>query len=302
MKYIILIFIALLATMCRASMQDDAQAQYLKLVDQKMITGKIVFSDTQDQNYIHTPGYAVFDFDKHVCTIFLNDKAIKKNKFDDAFSFRFMVYHEMSHCELYARPHTIMLLKVKPEWQKMASDVIHLEFFHSSMGRVNGYKTYHEIFADIMAISMMKQADNETDDALAKIMAYRAGNAMAFMDNHDSANAIKKYLTTLDNKTPYESAKIYAEEAIEEAFFKKVFKKNLTDINIKELLDGTIRTAKSQDTAWSSAEEISFIKTRISVLKNATAGPWKAYAEAHASNGNAEQVITLFYAARTYQQ
>ncbi len=155
------------------------------------------FHPVTDPEHAESPAYVMHDFPRGVCDVFIGDAAMEKAGFAGDFMLRFVMYHELAHCHLYAAPRDI---KPFPELgakaNLMLSDFVHLEFFRSNDGdgfKANGYNTYHETYADIKAVGILLSEGFSREQVL-EVVRFRERGSFSHMDTHDNAEVFAQVL------------------------------------------------------------------------------------------------------------
>ena len=142
-----------------------------------------------------SPGYAQMHFERGVCTMMINERLTLGSDFKEEFWFKFMIYHELSHCHLFANPRPIRPFpRLSSAAARMVSDLVHLDFIQNGDDederRPNAYGTYQETYADVHAIGMLL-AEGEPASRIEQILGFRTRGMTLPGDTHMTAGAIE---------------------------------------------------------------------------------------------------------------
>lgn len=101
------------------------------------------------------------------CEFYLSPKYAAR--FSDKISFKFLVLHELSHCEAYNKPPLAFSWPSLSNYQNhLLSDLIYLEAaMMIDDERQNGYSIFQETYADIRAWALMIRSGTKPDDLMA---------------------------------------------------------------------------------------------------------------------------------------
>lgn len=161
------------------------------------LTARTAFHPVTDPEHADSPAYVTYDFPRGICDVFIGDEALAAQGFDREFILRFVMYHELSHCQLYAAPRD---LKPFPELDekanRMLSDFVRLEFFRPDDGsgfKANGYNVYHETYADVKAVGLLL-SEGYTREQVMEIVRFRERTPFSFMSSHDNAGVFAQVL------------------------------------------------------------------------------------------------------------
>ncbi|MBI4061433.1 MAG: hypothetical protein HY403_08395 [Elusimicrobia bacterium] len=284
-----------------------AQAHYLELRNKGHVRAAVRVSSGADPLRAgppDSPGYAIYDFQRRVCTVFLNPAAIRAFEFDEPFAFRFMIYHELAHCDLFAFPHEINALPgAGARANRMISDLVHLEFLHNDDSRpVNGYGTYHETYADVKAVALLL-AEGHSRERVREIVRYRASNVVSFMESHDNAGVFERILRMpWSGRAPARldsEARAVADAYIPTNFLRKVFGAGGVPFVASDIVAAALRMPLSTlRFEHSPPADRAVIEGRLADVADARQGAWREYARLARAGGTPESVIEAFFIAR----
>lgn len=312
---VLLLLLNLLAPPAMAARQDDlfarARQHYQFAKSHGHITATIQFEQNHDEKLASSPGYAIPDFPGGRCKVFLNPKAIHAAKFDSPFDFRFMIYHEMAHCELYFKPHALAPFpELNPVANLLLSDLVQIEYLHKSASkRINGYNVYHETYADIKALGMLS-AEGAASRDIARIIAWRTETgARAVLDTHNTGEAIKDVLLLDGKKLSAETIDRLARNLADRHIVNSFIRKTLNSIGgapssalvfeASSMLGGALRMPLSDlNFQWATARDREFITKRLRDVSDSPNAIWLVYAAAVKRHREPEAVINEFFMVR----
>lgn len=165
---------------------DISAAKIKQIVNEAVASKKFAANielvvNTTDKN-AHSPGYAVFDFQKNVCQFKLNENALKESIFKEKL-LKFFIYHELSHCDFFAHPFvTFNFKELTTAQNKILNDFVFLDILLQTEKRLNAYNVYHEAYADVRAMALLL-AEGYTPDDFKQLMALRLDDSL---DGHHS--------------------------------------------------------------------------------------------------------------------
>jgi hypothetical protein len=140
-----------------------------------------------------SPGRSRYDFERGVCELGINERLTESGEFREEFFFKFMVYHELSHCELFAHPADLRFPGVGSTASRMISDLVQLDFLRMAgdeiRGKPNAYSLYQETYADVKAMGMLL-AEGEPASSVERLLRHRRSTAVFAGDPHGTVRAL----------------------------------------------------------------------------------------------------------------
>ncbi|MBI3549760.1 MAG: hypothetical protein HY078_12035 [Elusimicrobia bacterium] len=266
----------------------------------------VAFHMNENPDYENASAYVLYDFAKNRCDVFIDEKGMRKNGFEDEFLFRFVMYHELAHCHLYANPKDLKPFPaLSDRANRIASDLVHLEYFRTPDGdgpKVNGYSTYHETYADVKAVGILL-SESGSDAGVRRIVSFREGAAWSFMDTHDNAAVFPRVLAASWPSDPDRldaQARAIADPYIVVNFFRKLYRPSVWDyVALSDVLASNLRTPAVELRLTYGDEEVR--KSLRERFANAAASPnltWREYARIVLSGAKEEQLVDAFFRAR----
>lgn len=134
--------------------------------------------------------HAEYDFASGTCGITLDASRLDESPYRTSLAFRYLVYHELSHCELYARPGVFGALTDGDEQAaRMLDDLLLFDAIDPPEDRpqLNLFAFVHEVHADVRAVALLMSEGVPAAD-LAFIARLR--EAATFDLHHGTAAAI----------------------------------------------------------------------------------------------------------------
>lgn len=300
----------LLALTPLAGQADDtllqkALVQYRQAYHTGYITSLIRFENNTELRYVDTPARAVPDFAEGTCTVYLSSEAATKLGFDRGSRFRFMVFHEMAHCDLYYSLTTIQAFpELPPQANLLLSDLLEIEYLfpHNGSRHLNGYIAYHELYADIKAMALMLNEGAEWDD-IEPIWLFRRSSMASVIGSHDSERLLMQvpfYMEEpllpikLDSRV-----RMLTDRHILNTFIEKVFAPLPLHFAASRQLEGGLRTICSSLTSvWASPRDIAFLERRLREGANSPKSLWRDIAFLMQHSEGCGDFIDRFFAHR----
>ncbi len=282
----------------------QAYAQYRQAYHTGYITSLIRFEHNTELRYADTPARAVPDFAEGSCTVFLSPQAISKLGFDQGSRWRFMVFHEMTHCDLYFSLTTLHPFPDLPaQANLLLSDLLEIEYlFPSGSRQINGYITYHELYADIRAMALMLNEGAAWDD-IEPIWLFRRNSLASVVGGHDSERMLMQVPfhmegqllpINLDSKV-----RLLIDRYLVTDFIEKVFAPFPAHFSASRQLEGSLRTICSGiRSPWSSPREIAFLQRRLGEGASSPKSLWQEVAALMQESGECSEFIERFFQRR----
>lgn len=267
-------------------------------------TPRVVVTAADDPRYDHTPAYAIYGFRDSQCRLYVNDEAVRRYDFEDEFSFRFMIYHELSHCYLYANPRPIRAFPgLSERANRLVSDLVELEFLQSDVpGRVNGYNAYQETFADVRAISLLV-AEGQPLESVQRLLSYRRDAESSAVDPHNDAPAVAEALevpwASLGAEEREARARAIADGQVKRAFLQAAFHPERVPFVASDMLAGDLRGPFSDLTfAFADPEDRAGVQRKLADAPYAPWPVWREYARLADRGLDAAAFVSAFFRAR----
>ena len=287
------------------SLLQKASTQYRQAYRTGYITSLIRFENNTELRYADTPARAVPDFAEGTCTVFLSPEAAAKLGFDRGSRLRFMVFHEMAHCDLYFSLTTLHAFPDLPaQANLLLSDLIEIEYlFPISSRQTNGYITYHELYADIKAMALMLN-EGAAWDEIEPIWLFRRSSLASVVGGHDSERILMQVPfhmeeaqllpMKLDSKV-----RMLTDRYLVTSFIEKVFAPLPLHFAASRQLEGGLRTiCSSLKSPWSSPREIAFLKRRLWEASNSPKSLWRDVAALLEESAECGDFIDRFFQHR----
>lgn len=283
---------------------QQAAAQYRQAYQNGYITSLIRFEHNTELRYMDTPARAVPDFEEGSCTVFLSPEPAAKLGFDRGSRLRFMVFHEMAHCDLYFSLSTVRQFSELPaQANLLLSDLLELEYlFPHGSRHINGYITYHELYADIKALALMLNEGAGWDDIEA-IWLFRRASMASILGSHDSEQMLMQIPlhdwghllpTNLEDRV-----RVLTDRYTVATFIEKAFAPVLTHFAASRQLEGGLRTiCSSVMSPWSTPREIAFLKRRLWEGANSPKSLWRDVAAIMNESAGCSEFIEHFFQRR----
>jgi hypothetical protein len=264
------------------SLLQKAYAQYRQAYHTGYITSLILFEHNTELRYVDTPARAVPNFAEGTCTVYLSPESVTKLGFDQGSRLRFMVFHEMAHCDLYYSLTTIQAFPELPlQANLLLSDLLEIEYLfpHNGARHLNGYIAYHELYADIKAMALMLNEGAVWDD-IEPIWLFRRSSMASVIGGHDSERLLMQMPfhmagpllpMKLDSKV-----RMLTDRHIVNSFIEKVFAPLPLHFAASRQLEGGLRTiCSSLKSQWASQRDIAFLKRRLWEGANSPKSLWQ---------------------------
>jgi hypothetical protein len=276
-----LLGLALVPARADDALLQKAHAQYRQAYQTGHITSLIRFEHNTELRYVDTPARAVPDFAEGSCTVYLAPEAAAKLGFDQGSRLRFMVFHEMAHCDLYFSLTTLQPFpELPPQANLLLSDLLEIEYlFPSGSRHLNGYIAYHELYADIKAMALMLNEGAAWDD-VEPIWLFRRSSMASVIGSHDSEQMLMQVPfhvgeellpMKLDSKV-----RMLTDRHIVSSFIEKVFAPLPLHFAASRQLEGGLRTiCSSLRSPWASTRDIVFLKRRLWEGANSPKSLWR---------------------------
>jgi hypothetical protein len=182
----------------------------------------------------HSPASAEFDFTTGTCNVLVSPKLFGAGKtvFESGLPFKFMIYHEVSHCEMHRSPKVFWTIDAL---NRQEADLLDEQFLMHAMDddadrRLNFHLHLHEVYADLRAAAMLL-AEGHSPEELSFIIVERTRNAMD--EVHDSSRAMQKLLAGASKTTTALSTvdvDVLARRLSAEHVLKNIYAKRLTNL------------------------------------------------------------------------
>jgi hypothetical protein len=286
------------------SLLQKAYAQYRQAYQTGYITSVIRFEHNTELRYVDTPARAVPDFAEGSCTVYLSPEAVTKLGFDQGSRLRFMVFHEMAHCDLYYSLTTIQPFpELPPPANLLLSDLLEIEYlFPHGSRHLNGYIAYHELYADIKAMALMLNEGAAWDD-VEPIWLFRRSSMASVIGSHDSDQLLMQVPfhmaepllpMKLDSKV-----RMLTDRHIITSFIEKVFAPLPLHFAASRQLEGGLRTiCSSLRSHWASPRDIAFLERRLWEGANSPKSLWQDVAFLMQENVGCTDFIAQFFEHR----
>lgn len=293
-----------LPTQAADSLLQKATAQYRQAYQNGYITSVIRFELNTELRYTDTPARAVPDFLEQSCTVFLSPESAAKLGFDHGSRFRFMVFHEMAHCDLYFSLSTIeQFPELSQQANLLLSDLVEIEYlFPHGARQINGYITYHELYADIKALALMLN-EGAVWDEIEPIWLFRRASLASIVGGHDSENILMQIpLHDWGHLLPmYVEGRVrmLTDRYTVTSFIEKAFAPLPLHFAASSQLEGSLRTiCSSLMSPWSSPREIAFLKRRLWEGANSPKSLWQDVAAVMNESRGCGDFIERFFQRR----
>ena len=138
--------------------------------------------------------HAEYDFASATCRVTLDASRFGGSAYRTPLAFRYLVYHELSHCEWYARPGVFAALTEGDERAaRMLDDLLLFDAVDAPEDRLqlNLFAFAHEVYADVRAVALLA---NEGVPAEELAFTARLREVAAFDLHHGTAAAIDAVL------------------------------------------------------------------------------------------------------------
>lgn len=271
------------------------------------LAAETAFHPVTDPEYAESPAYVVYDFPRGVCDVFIGDKAMEKAGLGEDFMLRFVMYHELAHCHLYADPRE---LRPFPELgdraNRMLSDFVFLEFFRSDDGdgfKSNGYGTYHETYADIKAVGLLLSEGYSREQVL-EVVRMREKASFSFMDTHDNAEVFARVLdkpwASYDSARLDSEARAIADVYIRKNVFAKLYSPHTWEFTpFVEVLAGSVSQPAGNLRYSGTAPAVrSSIEKQLAQAAAAPNPVWREYAGLVRQDLGEQALLDAFFSAR----
>lgn len=286
------------------SLLRSAAAQYRQAYQNGYITSVIRFEHNTELRYMDTPARAVPDFAEGTCTVFLSQEPAAKLGFDRGSRLRFMVFHEMAHCDLYFSLSTVGEFPELPaQANLLLSDLLELEYlFPHGSRHINGYITYHELYADIKALALMLNEGAGWEE-IEPIWLFRRASMASIVGGHDSEQMLMQIpLHDWGQVLPMNlegRVRLLTDRHIVTTFIEKAFAPVPTHFAASRQLEGGLRTiCSSLLSPWSTAREIAFLKRRLGEGANSPKSLWRDVAAIMNESTGCGDFIERFFQRR----
>ncbi len=282
---------------------SEAVALYRLASSRDLITSKVLFTLNTDPEKEDSAAYVVPNFKNRTCTAYVSPKALVAAGLMERNAFRFTVFHELAHCDLYMSPATInMLPGASAKANLLLSDLVQIEYLHASASkRLNGYNIYQKTYADIKAVAILR-ALGANDEAVSFVARFRQKN-VAVMDTHDTHAAVvkasqHKWNGRHSNEIDAEVREM-ADAALVDTFLEKVFKVSSGHFVASDLLKGAMREPMSNlYFKYSEFSHRQFIQTRLDEVKLSKNPVWVEFSKLVSRHQSEEGVLVAYFAER----
>lgn len=287
--------------------QDDlivrARALHADAVRSGYFSSMMHFTRNTDPELEGSAAYVVPDFASQSCTLHMSEQAISEAGLTGHLSFRFLVYHESAHCDLYLNPRTMRVLpQVSAKANQLLSDLIQMEYLHpSAPRRINGYNMFHETYADIKAMAVLR-SQGSTEADLRFILNFRTRNT-TIMDSHDTHTALTRAATAgwngFDRSALESRVRELAEGALAHSFLKRTFNTELVPFIASDLLKGALRMPLSTlRFAYSSERDRQFIRQRMDEIQSSGNAAWTEFTQLANAGLSESDLLQRFFKDR----
>lgn len=283
-----------------------------ELVAAGLLTASVDVALNEDPDHKGSPAYALIDFKLGVCSLRMDPAALSLYGFDEPMAFRFMVHHELAHCELYMNPKTrVFNAALDDRSNMMLSDLLDMEFFlNGNTARVNGFNAYHETYADLRAIATMLKT-GATDQDVARVIAYRKRFSGHSVDPHDTSSILERLMENASKERagpqPWvsmspleldERVRSVADQHAPRAFFIKVFG-GAGIFQSSSLLEASLRAPLSDlRFEFTAPVDRAFAQGRLEQARHSPNPAWHAFSKAVDAGGSDRQIIDAFFKSR----
>ena len=166
---------------------DTARRLARRLAARGLLSVPVRFADRDHGQF---NAHAEYDFASGTCRITLDAGRLGDSPYRTPLAFRYLVYHELSHCELYARPSVFGALTGGDEQAaRMLDDLLLFDAIDAPEDRpqLNLFAFVHEVHADVRAVALLM---NEGVPAVDLAFIARLREAVTFDLHHGTAAAI----------------------------------------------------------------------------------------------------------------
>lgn len=166
---------------------DAARRLARQLAARGLLSVPVRFADHDHGQF---NAHAEYDFSSGSCRVTLDAGRLGDSPYRTPVAFRYLVYHELSHCELYARPSVFAALTDGDERAaRMLDDLLLFDAIDAPEDRpqLNLFAFVHEIHADVRAVALLM---NEGVPAADLAFTARLREAATFDLHHGTAAAI----------------------------------------------------------------------------------------------------------------
>lgn len=286
------------------SLFQKAEAQYQQAYRAGYITSLIRFAPNTEAHYAEVPARAVPDFSKGTCTVYMAPEAVSRLGFNRGSRLRFMVFHEMAHCDLYFSLLTMQPFSELPlKANLLLSDLLEIEYlFPSGSRHFNGYIAFHETYADIKAMTLMLNEGAAWDD-IEPIWLFRRGSMASVIGNHDNESLLMQVPFHIEGPMlPAQlESKVHmlADRYIITRFIEKVFAPLPLHFAASRQLEGGLRTiCSSLRSRWASLRDVDFLKHRLWEVENSPKVLWQEISFLMQQNAECDDFIDRFFRRR----
>lgn len=247
-----------------------------------------------------SPGSALFDYRTGRCQVTIDEGQAGKH-YSTPVGLKFMVYHELAHCHLFANPHEIEAFpELSRTSNRMISDVIHLDYVGWVAGRLNGYLVYHETYADVKAVALLLR-EGETEKSLQWLRELR-GRGGLFYDPHQSAGVYDEaFSVAWTRMTPAEvdaQARLITDRHIVKNFFRAAFPlASFEHMGMSDLLHSSARSPQA-DLLYDRGEVKAGVTAKLALLQGAPQPAWSVLLRQMTPGRDPEEVSRAFMLER----
>lgn len=215
-----------------------------------------------------------------------------------------MIFHEMTHCDLYFSLTTLQAFPDLPAHANLLlSDLLEIEYlFPSGSRQMNGYITYHELYADIKALALMLNEGAAWED-VEPIWLFRRHSLASVVGGHDSEHMLMQVPFHMEGQLLPTSLNsrvhLLIDRYLVTHFIEKVFAPMPQHFSATRQLEGSLRTiCSSLRSPWSSPREIAFLQRRLGEGANSPKSLWQDVAALMRDRSECNEFIKRFFQQR----
>lgn len=268
---------------------------------------KAEFHRTPHPKDAETPAYVEYDFVRGTCQVFLGEKGMRKEGFLDEFSFRFVLYHELSHCHLFANPRQAnVFARLSALANRMLSDYIQLEYLKVSDAEemlASAYLSYQENYADAKAVALLL-AEGWPRKRILEIAKLRETDIHTVTDSHHSGGMFERLLAEdwaargareLDRKAREIADTYSADNILSKRAFTDMLDLSPFSTELSGLVGILISTYRYEDHAPEAQE---FIDVQNKQAAASSHPVWRAFFKALRGGAETRRAVEAFFMDR----
>ncbi len=160
------------------------------LAERGRLTARVEFKESVIP---YSTGMANWDFSKQTCIMEIDPAQVAKSPYKDDAGFKFFIYHELAHCELFSKPGGFFaFMGLNKAEQKVMDEFIGMDWFEAEREHGTGLDLAthsHEVYADVHAALWMLE-EGTPAKALNPYLVQRQENWMDKIHNSVSAFSV----------------------------------------------------------------------------------------------------------------